>query len=99
MQLKKSIPVKYHLNLHKFLPNYPTKQDLLFDLIDKLSKGEKYRFSPSTLKQIYKDKIDEEDFKIKIKTAINELVEEKKISIDGNFFNIDEQIIKEFIEV
>ncbi len=98
MQLKKSIPVKYHLNLHKYLANYPTTQDLLFDLIDKLSKGDTYKFSTSTLKQIYKDKIEEEEFKIKIKTSINELIAEKKISVNGKFFNIEEQTIKFFIE-
>jgi len=98
MSLRKSVPIKYHLNLHKYLPNYPTKNDLIFDLIDKLSKNDKLKFSISTINQIYKEKLEDESFKTKIKKYINELIEDKKIIQDGNFFILTEPLINSFIE-
>ncbi len=100
MQLSKNIELKYHLKIHKFLPSYPNKKDLLFDMIDKNYKEDKeeLKFSAATIKQVYKESLKNEEFKNKIKYLINELIEEKKIITNGNFFIIQEQIVNSFIE-
>jgi len=52
---KDKLPVKYQINIWKTLPNYPTREDVLFELYMYISKKKSDEFSEQTLNGIWYD--------------------------------------------
>ena len=92
MELRKDLPVKYQLGLHRLHPDYPQAKDILFDLctfIFKLRKTKKrwtlddMQMSSSAIKDVFVD-MTEEGVKEKIKTVLMQLNTDQYISmVDG----------------
>jgi hypothetical protein len=52
---QENIAVKYTMGIHKSLPIYPTKMDVLFEIYSHLFKNSKTEFSEQTLNSIWFD--------------------------------------------
>lgn len=108
LTLRNSTPIKYKLGLHQVLPNYPTEQDFVFDLLAyitkvTISKSNKFdstdlKFSSKTLKQVFGDKLTE-DFIIKIKLFIKNLIEEGIFTKIDDYVNINESEFFKYYEI
>ena len=93
-KLNDQLPSKYTLECHSSMPNYPTKQDFMFDVISHLvrSLGKAKSFKPSDLKfaakslrEVFGDRLSGE-FLAKVKLIIEELVK------DGALIKKDDHI-------
>lgn len=95
--IRTDIPIKYQLDAHASLPSYPTKQDVVFDIVSYLvrsteGKGKKLdtnslTFTSSTLKQVYGDRLSG-DFLQKLKPCMESLVKEGTFTKDGETITI-----------
>lgn len=52
---KKKLPIKYQIGIWKTLPNYPTKNDILYELQVHVSKMKTGEFSEQTFNGIWYD--------------------------------------------
>lgn len=77
---RQKIKIKYLLNLWKILPEYPTTEDVLFEIYSYLVKDERGEdFSQSTLDFIFRNNTEEE--KVKIEAKIKELKDSNQIIV------------------
>jgi hypothetical protein len=90
-------PLKYSLEAHIALPTYPTRQDFVFDISSYLirvaeSKSRKLdpddlKFSTKTLKYVFNDKMNDEEFRDKIKLIMKGMIE------DGSLVKAGENLV------
>lgn len=96
--LKETVPIKYRLGLHRDLPEYPTRRDIEFDLIsyivyviDVKNKDfdiDNLKFTSKTLKYIFKDKLEEVEFKTIFVKLLKELIDAGKVRKENGKFYI-----------
>ena len=94
-KINESLPSKYSLECHSSMPNYPTKQDFMFDMVShlvrtlgkaKTFKTSDAKFSAKSLREVFGEKLSGE-FLAKVKLIIEELVK------DGALIKKDEFIV------
>lgn len=98
--LSQSAPLKYSLDAHIALPTYPTRQDFVFDIVSYLirvseSKSRKLdqtdlKFSTKTLKYVFADKMNNEEFRETIKLIMKEMIEDSSLIKSGENLVISE---------
>ena len=102
MELKKDLPVKYQLGLHRLHPDYPQTRDVVFDLCTFIFKSRKTKkrwtavdmqVSASAVKDVFVDMINE-DVKENIKNILTQLNIDQHISIIDGQLNINESGLK-----
>jgi hypothetical protein len=91
--LSQVAPLKYSLEAHIALPNYPTRQDFVFDITSYLirvseSKSRKLdpddlKFSTKTLKYVFSDKMNDDEFRDKIKLIMKDMIEDGSLEKTG----------------
>lgn len=109
INLNKTLPLKYILDTHTALLNYPTEQDFLFDIISyivrvSVSKSKPIdpkdiKFSTKTLKYVFGDKLGNQEFTDKIKLIMQSLIEDGKLSKKGEYLQIDEPTFFTYYEI
>jgi hypothetical protein len=97
--LRPTVALKYVLDAHIALPNYPTHQDFMFDVLSYIvrvttAKSKDFdqtdiKFSPKTLKYVFGENLTPE-FLDKIKLLIKDLVEDGRLTKKGEFVIISE---------
>ena len=91
--LSQVAPLKYSLEAHIALPNYPTRQDFVFDITSYLirvseNKSRKLdpddlKFSTKTLKYVFSDKMNDDEFRDKIKLIMKDMIEDGSLEKAG----------------
>jgi len=104
-KLQPNIPLKYLLESHIVLPNYPTRQDFIFDIVSYIVKvtqvkskefdPEDIKFSTKTLKYVFGDKLTAE-FLEKLKLLMKDLIEDNILIKKGEFIIIDQSEFLKF---
>lgn len=100
INLQQTIPLKYLLESHIALPGYPTGQDFVFDILSyiikvTISKSKDFdqtdiKFSTKTLKYVFGDKMNDDEFRDKIKLLMKTLIEDDILIKKGEFIIINE---------
>lgn len=106
--LRKDLPLKYLLEMHAALPSYPTRQDFVFEILTYLvrvseSKSKDWdstdiKFSTKTLKYVFGDKINDENFKESLKLLMKDLIEDNTISKKGEYLVISESEFQKYYQ-
>ena len=106
--LRSTVALKYVLDSHIALPNYPTHQDFLFDLLSYVvrvttAKSKDFdqtdiKFSPKTLKYVFGEKLTPE-FLDRIKLLMKDLVEDGSLTKKGEFIIINEREFLKFYDI
>jgi hypothetical protein len=96
--IQPTLPIKYAMKVHQALPNYPTHQDFMFEIISYIvrvtEQKEKdwdpndIKFSAKTLKYIFGDNVKSEEFLDRIKTILKDLIESGALAKRGEFIFI-----------
>ena len=104
--VKKSVALKYRLNLHKAMPEYPTGDDVIFDILNWIlhvlnTKNKEFdinslKFTPASLKYIFTEEMKSSTFKTDIKAVIKELMTIGDITTDGNSFYVSANAYSRF---
>lgn len=99
-KLSQSAPFKYQLEAHNTLLSYPTRQDFVFDVVSYLikvfdSKSKKFdptniNFSTKTLKYIFGDKMNNDEFRERLKLIMKEMIEDSSLTKTNDAFVITE---------
>lgn len=97
-KINQTLPIKYSLNVHNALPSYPTEADFIFDVASHLVrvadvKGkdwdiEDIKFSTKTLKYVFGDRMNDEQFKVSLKTILTGLLENGTLIKRGEYIFI-----------
>jgi hypothetical protein len=92
-KLSSLAPLKYSLEAHIALPTYPTRQDFVFDIASYLirvseSKSRKLdpedlKFSTKTLKYVFNDKMNDDEFRDRIKLIMKDMIEDGSLVKSG----------------
>jgi hypothetical protein len=102
MELRKDLPVKYQLGLHRLHPEYPQVRDIIFDLSTFIFKSRKTKkrwtvedmvISSSAIKDVFVDMTDENQ-KQQIKDTLIQLNNEQHILIAEGQLHITESGLK-----
>jgi hypothetical protein len=103
------LPIKYDLMVHTAMPNYPTHSDFIFDVCAYFvrvysSKNKELaitdlKFSAKTLKYIFGDQINDEQFRQKIKKIVADLLEDESLSKKGEFIFILETTFTKYFSI
>lgn len=84
---KNKVKLKYHLNLWRTLPSYPTQEDILYEIYSFLLKDGKKEFSDIAMNYIWKDEEGNPNWKgTAIEDQFNKLIERrtiKKVNKEG----------------
>ena len=105
INLRKDLALKYYLNLH--LNGVPDRDAILFEIInyvlnnnvkDKEAYYKNVKFSTKTLKYIFGEKFDNEDFKNSIISNIKESIQNGEIDLNSKTFHITENGMNKFYE-
>lgn len=89
---RNKIKLKYVLNLWKSLPDYPTKEDVLYEIRSFLIRDSRHNgeFSPQTLNAVFGPRWEKEEYG----KIVNDLIEEgeieetKKISASKKWYKL-----------
>lgn len=98
-KIQETLPIKYSLGLHQSMPNYPTSQDFMFDVISHLVRVAESRekewdptdikFSVKTLKYVFGDNTKSEEFLGRIKVILKDLIDSETIERRGEYLYIN----------
>ena len=98
--IQKGLPIKYSLGIHSALPNYPTETDFIFDVASHLVRvtevkskdwsADDIKFSTKTLKYVFGDHMNSDEFRTKIKELLKCLLEKGSLIKKGEFIFIPE---------
>lgn len=85
---KKKLKLKWILGIHKVLPNFPDREDLLFDLVDYLYQRDSLKefFNKNIFKMVYGSKKYEE-LRDKIDVCFETLINDNKLKAVPNSSN------------
>jgi hypothetical protein len=108
IKLKQDLQLKYYLNVH--LSGTICKYSVLYEIInyiisnniegkDKDITYKNVKFSSKTLKYIFGDSFNDEDYKENIVTLIKELITDKCIDVRSKTFHITEKGISKFYQI
>ena len=99
-KIQPELPIKYTLALHSALPGYPTSQDFIFDVASHLIRVTEVKdkdwdpadikFSTKTLKYVFGDHMKTEEFKVKIKDLLKNLLDSGTLTKKGEYIFIPE---------
>jgi len=97
-KINESLPSKYSMECHSSMPNYPTKQDFMFDMLShlvrslgkaKTLKPPDVKFNAKTLREVFGEKLSGE-FLAKVKLIIEELVKDGALIKKEDFILVPE---------
>lgn len=82
MTLKNELPLKYKLEMHSVLDEYPTPQDVLYDLIRFCSKNKikTLTVTKEHLVQMYTSRLQNQVFMNRVKTGLKDLIDSQFIT-------------------
>jgi hypothetical protein len=102
-------PIKYDLLVHTALPAYPTLPDFIVDVCSYLIKvhGSKkaelvstdLKFSVKTLKYVFGNNMDNEEFRIKIKENLQNGIALEAFTKDGEFIFVSEETFTNYFSI
>lgn len=102
-------PIKYDLLVHTALPAYPTLPDFIIDVCLYLIKvhgtkktqltSNELKFSVKTLKYVFGTKLEDEDFKIKIKDNLQNGIALGNLTKEGEFIFISEETFTKYFSI
>ncbi len=108
-KIQETLPIKYSLGLHQSMPNYPTSQDFMFDVISYLIRvaesREKdwdpgdFKFSTKTLKYVFGDRFKSDDFVNRIKIILKDLLEIEAIERKGEYLYISKDELSRYYSI
>jgi hypothetical protein len=97
-RINSELPVKYPLNVHSALPSYPTQSDFIFDVATHLVrvadvKGKDWdvddiKFSTKTLKYVFGDRMNDDQFKASLKNILAGLLDSGTLIKRGEYIFI-----------
>lgn len=97
--------LKYVLQVHTVLPEYPTESDVLFEISNFLANKNKSKFSSlnlsfnsDSIKLIYKDKLQNREFLEKLKLLLNSLVQKEYIIKTSDSYILQDSQFLQFFE-
>ena len=105
INLRKDLALKYYLNLH--LNGVPDRDAILFEIInyvlnnnvkDKEVCYKNVKFSTKTLKYIFGEKFDNEEYKNSIISLIKESIQNGEIDLNSKTFHVTENGMHKFYE-
>ena len=109
ISLRPTLPLKYLIDAHIVLLSYPTKQDFIFDVLSyivkvSLAKSKKIdpkdiKFSMKTLKYIFGDKLENQEFSEKLKLIMKSMIEDGSLIKNGEYLQIDEAVFLTYYEI
>lgn len=98
-KIQPTLPIKYTLAAHQALPNYPTHQDFMFDVVSHLvrvaeQRGKNWdakdiKFSVKTLNYVFGDNMKSDEFRDRIKGILKDLIESGSLIKNGEFIFIE----------
>jgi len=97
--VQSTLPIKYAMKVHQSLPNYPTRQDFMFEICSYIvrvtEQKEKdwdpndIKFSAKTLKYVFGNNVKSEEFLDRIKSILKDLLESGALTKRGEFIFIE----------
>lgn len=89
---RNKIKLKYVLNLWKSLPNYPTKEDVMYEIRSFLVRDSRHNgeFSPQTLNAVFGSRWEKTEYGKLVEELIQEgqIEETKKISASKKWYKL-----------
>lgn len=106
LKIKQDIPIKYELGAYRVLPDYPTPECFLFDIISFILnkkkkvnyKLEDFQVKLDSFKSIFKFEINDE-FKLKIKNILIELRDSGLITTSEGKIQVLESGLSKFFKI
>jgi hypothetical protein len=108
-KINEVLPVKYHFLVHAAMPSYPTHSDFIFDVCAYLVRvhGSKnkditasdLKFSAKTLKYIFGDQVNEDNFRQQIKQILADCIDDGSLSKKGEFIFISEETFTKYFSI
>jgi hypothetical protein len=108
-RIKDGLPIKYDLLIHTAMPNYPTSSDFIVDVCsyfirvyeskNKPLEPADLKFSVKTLKYIFGDLVEKDDFRQKIKKILADGIEDGSLSKKGDFVFISESAFTKYFSI
>jgi hypothetical protein len=108
-KINQALPIKYVLGVHTALPKYPTEQDFMFDVAAHLVRVTEVKskdwdptdikFSTKTLKYVFGDKMESEEFKTQIKSLLKILIDNGSLTKKGEFIFVPEKEFSKYYNI
>lgn len=104
MKISNNLPIKYYLNLH-LLNDIPSDESIIFEiirfLVNQISKKEDpdysdIKFTSKTLKYVFGDRIENDDFKKNIIRVLKENIDIGNIKISNKNMYIENTLLNKF---
>jgi hypothetical protein len=108
-RINEALPVKYHFMVHTAMPKYPSHSDFIFDVCAYLVRvhGSKnkdisaadLKFSAKTLKYIFGEQVNSDDFRQTVKSIVADCLEDGSLSKKGEFIFISETTFTKYFSI
>jgi hypothetical protein len=108
-KINSTLPIKYDLLVHTAMPNYPSHSDFIFDVCayfvrvygskNKELNPTDLKFSAKTLKYIFGDQVNNENFRAKIKQIVADSLEDGSLTKTGEFIFISEETFTKYFSI
>ena len=109
LKIKEDIPLKYHLNMH-LMESYIDKDSIGFELIRYIINDingndnkdltlENLKFTAKTLKYVFGDKMQNDEFKNYTITSLKQLIALNFIEPKGKSMYITEEMLRKFYNI
>lgn len=100
----KNLAIKYALGFQSILPEYPTLEDIEFEILDYIIKPNQsnfndLKFSNKTLKYIFGNRLEDKEFTIKIINSIKKLLEKGSFYKNSEYIFITEETVHKFYTI
>jgi hypothetical protein len=107
IEFRKDIPVKYQLTSYRVLDGYPSKEDLLYDIINyclnkirrKNLKDEDFIIDVLDFSEVFRFDMNDEEFKQNIKILISELSNNELVKTNDGKLSVTKKGIKLFYNI
>lgn len=107
--IQPTLPIKYAMKVHQSLPNYPTHQDFMFEIISYIVRvteqkekdwdNNDIKFSAKTLKYVFGENVKSEEFLDRIKTILKDLIESGVLIKRGEFIFIEAEEFSKYYSI
>ena len=104
LKINKYLPIKYHLNLH-LLSDIPHDESIMFEiirfLISQINKKDEsnysdVKFTSKTLKYVFGDMMNNEEFKKNIIRILKQNIENGNVETSNNNMYIKDKLLNKF---
>jgi hypothetical protein len=106
MQLKENIKVKHCVGIHHITDEFPTLEDVEFDIVFFLYKKgrvkgkNKYKLSKKDLNTLFKNQLTNETLKQALKSHLRYLIDNQYLVFDSEIqkYNVSSECVEKFLE-